>query len=436
MKKLLLLFLLVAGGVSTVSAWGDLYLICGENNSWNNSSSYKQDAFKFTCLAENQYRATVPGSYITSSTWGFRFRDASSDTWQNISPESSQYDATLPSDGTAYSTDWQNSSAKCFIIAQNASAKYVHIYCNWNTSTSKWDVSYSVVTSTTDYKVAYTNPSGWSDVYVYAFLDGVVLTSAWPGTKLSLTDGVYKSTITGAANSRVIFNKGTSGDGNQSWTMDVVNEGVYDYSSQISSQTVTVSKYGMSTFCSQYPLDFSTASPSGLKAYKITESNKATGELTKVEVTKVPANVGVYIEGASGESSTNYTVSPTATATSIGDNMLVGVTENTDIIQLADEGATTNYILTVNTDGGNMDTPKFYKVNYTYGNTVLANRAYLQIPTAEAARESFWFDGDVTAIEKNLTPALNEGVVYDLQGRRVAQPMKGLYIVNGKKVIK
>jgi len=28
-----------------------------------------------------------------------------------------------------------------------------------------------------------------------------------------------------------------------------------------------------------------------------------------------------------------------------------------------------------------------------------------------------------------------DGVVFGLQGRRVAQPTKGLYIVNGKKVV-
>ena len=39
---------------------------------------------------------------------------------------------------------------------------------------------------------------------------------------------------------------------------------------------------------------------------------------------------------------------------------------------------------------------------------------------------------------KNLTPALSqgEGAWYDLQGRRVAQPTKGLYITNGRKVVK
>ena len=61
-------------------------------------------------------------------------------------------------------------------------------------------------------------------------------------------------------------------------------------------------------------------------------------------------------------------------------------------------------------------------------------RAYLTA-VDETARE-ISFEGDVTGIE-NLTPALSqgEGAWFDLQGRRVAQPTKGLYIVNGKKVV-
>lgn len=35
----------------------------------------------------------------------------------------------------------------------------------------------------------------------------------------------------------------------------------------------------------------------------------------------------------------------------------------------------------------------------------------------------------------NVKAEINDGVIYDMQGRRVAQPSKGLYIVNGKKVI-
>ena len=43
--------------------------------------------------------------------------------------------------------------------------------------------------------------------------------------------------------------------------------------------------------------------------------------------------------------------------------------------------------------------------------------------------------GDATAIEAATKSQLTETVVYNLNGQRVAQPTKGLYIVNGRKVV-
>ena len=67
------------------------------------------------------------------------------------------------------------------------------------------------------------------------------------------------------------------------------------------------------------------------------------------------------------------------------------------------------------------------------GANIKSFRAYL---TAVGEAREISFEGDVTGIE-NLTPALSqgEGAWFDLQGRKVAQPAKGLYIVNGKKVV-
>ena len=75
----------------------------------------------------------------------------------------------------------------------------------------------------------------------------------------------------------------------------------------------------------------------------------------------------------------------------------------------------------------------FYKLSD--GGSIGANKAYLTY--SAGAREFFGFD-ETTGI--NATQIDNGQLTidnyYDLQGRRVAQPTKGLYIVNGKKVIK
>lgn len=79
----------------------------------------------------------------------------------------------------------------------------------------------------------------------------------------------------------------------------------------------------------------------------------------------------------------------------------------------------------------------FYKV--AKGQSVPAGKAYLVITDLpDASREfvGFEYDNETTGIGLTETSELRtDNAVYDMQGRRVAQPTKGLYIVNGKKVI-
>lgn len=67
-----------------------------------------------------------------------------------------------------------------------------------------------------------------------------------------------------------------------------------------------------------------------------------------------------------------------------------------------------------------------------------AQRAYfqlegLEVGTVESNAIGLRF-GDATGINNVLTPA-SDATYYDLSGRRVAEPTKGIYIVNGKKVV-
>ena len=45
------------------------------------------------------------------------------------------------------------------------------------------------------------------------------------------------------------------------------------------------------------------------------------------------------------------------------------------------------------------------------------------------------YDGSTTDIRDILTQQEDHMVYYDLQGRRVSNPSKGIYITNGKKII-
>ena len=64
------------------------------------------------------------------------------------------------------------------------------------------------------------------------------------------------------------------------------------------------------------------------------------------------------------------------------------------------------------------------------------NRAYLLVPDVETARMFRFSDDDATAIEAVGSNGLDaDGQWYDLQGRPVQNPGKGIYIVNGRKVV-
>ena len=86
------------------------------------------------------------------------------------------------------------------------------------------------------------------------------------------------------------------------------------------------------------------------------------------------------------------------------------------------------YVLNTGTKGAG-----FYKL--AENGTVPANKAYLVYDGAASSREYYLFD-EATAIS---APLVNSEVVnsevYDLQGRRVNTPTKGVYIVNGRKVV-
>ena len=84
---------------------------------------------------------------------------------------------------------------------------------------------------------------------------------------------------------------------------------------------------------------------------------------------------------------------------------------------------------------------KLYKTGTNGTVTLKGTRAYFA-PTAagvKALRLNFGGEGDegdATAIS-SITPTLSEGegAVFDLSGRAISHPAKGLYIIDGKKVL-
>ena len=163
------------------------------------------------------------------------------------------------------------------------------------------------------------------------------------------------------------------------------------------------------TYVTTKALDFTEVS--GLKAYVATAASASA--VTIKEVTAVPAGTPLVLIGTAG---TEYTVPVAATASAPAENLLKagGVT-------LTGDG--TEYIL----NGG-----KFYQAN---AGELAAGKAYLKVETSSARELDILFGGETTGIQDNNRETITDNRFYDLQGRRVAQPQKGMYVVNGKKVI-
>ena len=81
----------------------------------------------------------------------------------------------------------------------------------------------------------------------------------------------------------------------------------------------------------------------------------------------------------------------------------------------------------------------FYKFddNVTTTITLGANKAYLEVPASGGNVKGFMFDFDNETSIKNLNAELNHSeTIYNLAGQRLTKPVKGINIINGKKVLK
>ena len=147
-------------------------------------------------------------------------------------------------------------------------------------------------------------------------------------------------------------------------------------------------------------------------AYK---AKYADGKIVLTPVTEIPAGAGVIIEAAAG----TYTVPAIETASALSDNDLL-VSNGTVT------GASGDIYVLYNGKHG----VGFYLLDN--GVTIPAGKAYLQI--AAAGRSFLGFSDEATAIS-NVKAETADDAIYNVAGQRVTKTQKGLYIVNGKKML-
>lgn len=175
-------------------------------------------------------------------------------------------------------------------------------------------------------------------------------------------------------------------------------------------------------------LPFNVKLPEGsaVKAYYASAAAGDVLNLTEITGGIIPANQGVILQNTSEtEAAINLTIT-TDEATTLDGNRLEGVTAKREGYAVK-----SNYVLADGKKGIG-----FYKANFT---AITANKAYLpvaNVQNAQGVMMAFSFGNEVTGIDNVNAAAPAAKKYYDLQGRRVLYPAKGIFVTeDGQKVL-
>ena len=202
---------------------------------------------------------------------------------------------------------------------------------------------------------------------------------------------------------------------------------------EIVSMPVKIGSSGYATFSCDRALNFAGTD---IKAYVASSVNSTVVNMTSV--TNAPAGTGLFLKGVTAGATANIPVVEESQATAVSGNLLYPGTGESVASDAADAvDCKYRYVFQNQTSGAGAG---FYKLPTT-GVTIPKGKAYLEISKDDAPKAPSFcvdLDGETTGIKVinfNEDNNQNNGQMFDLQGRRIAEPTKGVYIVNGKKVI-
>ena len=142
----------------------------------------------------------------------------------------------------------------------------------------------------------------------------------------------------------------------------------------------------------------------------------------------IPGGTAVMLKSAAG----NYTLTllPANTDAAPAGNLLKG-----SDVACTTFGGDKYYKLSYNSSGVNLGW--YWGAENGAAFNIGAHKAWLALTTQQAQNARFFSldDSETTAVSTLNRDPLTLNQYYDLQGRKVAQPTRGLYIVNGQKVV-
>ena len=255
-------------------------------------------------------------------------------------------------------------------------------------------------------------------------------TNAVFGSEFRATNDTTTMFLMGANNTFVNAQNGMGADGNgkeydgvATWTAQNDGSNYWQFI-KVTEVPLTIAANDYTTLC--LPFNVKLPENSAVKAYY---ASAAAGEVLKLEeITNgiIPANEGVILHNTSEAEAANINLTITTEEATLTENKLKGVTAKR-------EGYTklNNYVLAAKNGATG-----FYKANFT---AVTANKAYLPVANVQGVQGvmmAFSFGDEVTGIDNVNATAPAAKKYYDLQGRRVLYPAKGIFVTeDGQKVL-
>ena len=359
---------------------------------------------------------------------------------ENVAPIASDGTVTLKKRGSTTITasyegnsTYAASSAEYVLTVTNSAPQVTDIDADFNnvflgvTAGSRISEKTTVTVENVDFVFDKPSGSNWpqGDAGVIRMYDGTTLQIVAPAgysisnitftangdwkSGMDADAGTYDDTLdddnktywTGTANSVTFTPKGTHRIASVSLKL-------------VASKDIIITAATWASFSCDKALDFTNTD---VKAY--IAKAKDDSNVTLTEIKKVPASTGIVVNAPAG----TYPIP----------------------VLSGDADETTGNLLKPWLTAGTPTESKYYTLavdndkkpvfKVSSGGTLAAGKSYLVVSGTDAPTLAVDF-GETTGVNTlNVERGTLNGEVYNLNGQRVAQPTKGLYIVNGKKVL-
>ena len=323
--------------------------------------------------------------------------------------------------------DWKNGNPSTIT---NSTPEGTNASGSIASSISSISLEYKAVTSSDYAKLQYR--SGNHDAHFYTGTEiHVPVSSIGDVVTIVSNSNYYNYTVGGTAASAIVTkHQATAGEVATGYVAIIATSDSYLYSISLEKHaSLTITNCEWATYSNAgCALDFANPS-AAINAYMVTGADGTAITKSEPLTGTVPANTGLLINGAAG----TYAIPVVASSTTDVSTNLLKPGTGEEVAYNANDGF--NYVLALNS----LNKPMFQHIVSGTPATVPVGKAYLALTNNPAGAPWLSIIGDeddTTGIDV-VRGRMEEvrGVFYDLSGRRVENPTKGLFIVNGKKVI-